>query len=92
MKELDLNAEPQLIFIDIVRAIEKYIESLDDDVEFDLEDGQYPSQMAFSNYDEIEEVLKKQGIDVKELNEKINKAIFGEEGCIKYYPFKEVEE
>ena len=39
----------------------------------------------------LEEALKKEGVNIEELNKKINKAMFGEEGCIKYYPYKELK-
>ena len=65
------------------------IEDLDCNVDGDVEDGQYPSDMAPRTYEKIEEALKEEGIDIDELNKKINKAMFGEECCIKYYPYKE---
>ena len=92
MPELDLEAEPQVMSLDIVYIIERGLEDLDGDVEFDIDDGRYPSQLAPSTYEKIEEALKEEGIDIEELNKKINKAMFGKEGCIKYYPYKEVEE
>ena len=92
MPELDLDAEPQVVSLDIVYIIERGLEDLDGNVELDIEVGRYPSQLAPSTYEKIEEALKKEGINIEELNKKINKAMFGEECCIKYYPYKEVEE
>lgn len=92
MEVLDLEAEPQVVSLDIVYIIERGLEDLDGNVELDIEVGRYPSQLAPSTYEKIEEALKKEGINIEELNKKINKAMFGEECCIKYYPYKEVEE
>ena len=92
MEELDLDAEPQIVSLDIVYIIEIGLEDLDGDVEFDIDEERYPSQLAPSTYEKIEEALKEEGIDIEELNKKINKAMFGEDCCIKYYPYKEVEE
>lgn len=90
MPELDYEAEPQVMSLDIVYIIERGLEDLDGDVEFDIDDGRYPSQLAPSTYEKIEEALKKEGIDIEVLNKQINKAMFGEECCIKYYPYKDV--
>ena len=87
MSELDYSAEPLIVSLDICYLLERSIEELDDNVGAD--DGHYPSQLAPRTYEKIEEVLKKEGIDIDELNKKINKAMFGEEGCIRYYPYKE---
>ena len=92
MEVLDLDAEPQVVSLDIVYIIERGLEDLDGNIELDIDDGRYPSQLAPSTYEKIEEALKKEGINIEELNKKINKAMFGEECCIKYYPYKEVEE
>lgn len=89
MAWLDLDAEPQIIQLDFVYIVERGLEDLDGDVEFDIDDGRYPSQLAPRTYEKIEEALKKEGIDIEDLNKKINKAMFGEECCIKYYPYKE---
>lgn len=80
-KTLCYEAEPQILSLDIIYLIERGIE--------DLDDGNYPSDLVPSSYEKIEEALKKEGIDIEALNKKINKAMFGEEGCIKYYPYKE---
>ena len=72
MEELDLDAEPQIVSLDIVYIIEIGLEDLDGDVEFDIDDGRYPSQLAPSTYEKIEEALKEEGIDIEELNKKIN--------------------
>ena len=90
MPELDYEAEPQVMSLDIVYIIERGLEDLDCNVEGDLDDGHYPSDLAPSTYKKIEEALKKEGIDIEALNKQINKAMFGEECCIKYYPYKDV--
>lgn len=91
MAWLDLDAEPQVIQLDFVYMVERGLEDLDEDVKFDLDnDNSYPSRIAPRTYEKIEEALKKEGIDIDELNKKINKAMFGDEGCIKYYPYKEI--
>lgn len=92
MEELNLEAEPQVLSLDIVYVIQRGLEDLDEEVEGDLYTEDYPSTLAPSTYEKIEEALKKEGIDIDELNKKINKAMFGEEGCIKYYPYEEFEE
>lgn len=89
--ELDYDSEPQILFFDICNVLERAIEDLDGNVEFDLDDGDYPSDLAPNTYEKIEEALKKEGVNIEELNKKINKAMFGEEGCIKYYPYKELK-
>ncbi|WP_028328852.1 hypothetical protein [Brachyspira alvinipulli] len=91
-KTLCYEAEPQILSLDIIYLIERGIEDLDCNVEFDLDDGNYPSDLAPSSYEKIEETLKKAGIDIEALNKQINKAMFGEDECLKYYPYKEVEE
>lgn len=89
MPELDLDAEPQVIQLDLVYIVERGLEDLDCNIELDIDDGRYPSELAPRTYEKIEEALKEEGIDIDELNKKINKAMFGEECCIKYYPYKE---
>ena len=93
MEVLDLEAEPQVVSLDIVSIIQRGLEDLDEELAYDLyNDEDYPSNLAPNSYEKIEEALKEEGIDIEELNKKINKAMFGEECCIKYYPYKEVEE
>lgn len=89
MPELDYEAEPLIVSFDICRVLERGLEDLDDNVGAD--DGHYPSDLAPSTYEKIEEALKKEGIDVEALNKQINKAMFGEDCCLKYYPYKEQE-
>lgn len=89
MPELDLDAEPQVIQLDLVYIVERGLEDLDCNIELDIDEGRYPSELAPRTYEKIEEALKEEGIDIDELNKKINKAMFGEECCIKYYPYKE---
>ena len=88
MFELDYSAEPLIVSLDICRVLERSIKELDDNVGAD--DGQYPSDLVPSSYERIEKALMEVGIDVNELNKKINKAIFGEDRCLKYYPYKDV--
>lgn len=87
MPELDYSAEPLIVSLDICHVLERSIEELDDNVGAD--DGQYSSDLVPSSYERIEKALMGVGIDIDELNEKINKAIFGEDRCLKYYPYKE---
>lgn len=87
MPKLDYSAEPLIVSLDICYILERSIEELDDNVGAD--DGQYPSDLVSSSYERIEKALLDEGIDIDELNKKINKAIFGEDRCLKYYPYKE---
>lgn len=89
MPELDLDAEPQVIQLDLVYIVERGLEDLDCNIELDIDEGRYPSELAPRTYEKIEEALKEEGIDIEALNKQINKAMFGEECCIKYYPYKE---
>ena len=89
MPELDYEAEPQVIQLDLVYIVERGLEDLDCNIELDIDEGRYLSELAPRTYEKIEEALKEEGIDIDELNKKINKAMFGEECCIKYYPYKE---
>lgn len=86
MSKLDYSAGPLIVSLDICRVLERSIKELDDNVGAD--DGQYPSDLVPSSYERIEKALMEVGIDVNELNEKINKAIFGEDRCLKYYSCK----
>ena len=87
MPELDYSTEPLTVSLDICYILERSIEELDDNVGAD--DGQYLSDLVPSSYERIEKALIEEGIDIDELNKKINKAIFGEDRCLKYYPYKE---
>ena len=89
MPELDYEAEPIIVAFDICRVLEMGLEDLDCNVGSYLDEGHYPSDLAPNTYEKIEEALKKEGIDIEALNKQINKAMFGEECCIKYYPYKE---
>lgn len=96
MKELDYN---KLIWegsIDIVEAIISEMEHLDDEAPenecddslLDLHGYTFNNNMS---YEKIKSILEKEGINVEELNKKINKAIFGKE-TIKYYAYKDIKD
>lgn len=92
-RELDYNKVVWEGSIDIVDAVISAMERLDDEAPLnecddsllDLHGYTFNNNMS---YERIKDILEKEGINVGELNKKINKAIFNEE-TIKYYAYKE---
>lgn len=51
MPELDLDAEPQVIQLDLVYIVERGLEDLDCNIELDIDEGRYPSELAPRTYE-----------------------------------------